>query len=68
MVLVTNKQNFVRKGRKRKRSNMVKPLVVDVCDIVNTSRDEDILPSQNELSAIKRTKAKNKVAEKYYHR
>ena len=47
---------------------MMKPLVVDVCDIVNTSRDEDILPSQNELSAIKRTKAKNKVAEKYYHR
>ena len=42
----------------------MKPLVMEVCDIINTSTDEDILPSPNELPAIKRTKVKNKVAEK----
>ena len=43
---------------------MVKPSVVEVCDIINTSLDEDILPSPNNLPTIKRTKAKNKVAKK----
>ena len=43
---------------------MVKPPVVEVCDIINTSPDQDISPSPNDLPAIKRTKAKNKVAEK----
>ena len=42
---------------------MAKPPVVEVCDIINISPDEDILPSPNDLPAIKRTKAKNKVAE-----
>ena len=43
---------------------MAKPPVVEVCDIINTSSDKDILLSSNDLSAIKRTKVKNKVAEK----
>ena len=43
---------------------MAKLPVVGVCDIINTSPHENILPSSNYLSAIKRTKAKNKVAEK----
>ena len=42
---------------------MAKPPVVEVCDIINISPDEDILPSPNDLPAINRTKAKNKVAE-----
>ena len=41
---------------------------MEVCDIINNAPDEDILPSPNDLSVIKKTKAKNKVAEKYYHR
>ena len=57
IALVTAKQNVGKEGSKRKRSNMVKPPVVEVCDIINTSPDEDILPSSNGLSAIKRTKA-----------
>ena len=61
IALVTDKQNFGRKGRKRKRSNIVKPVVVD---ITNTSPEKDILPLPNNFSAIKRTKAKNKVSEK----
>ena len=56
MDLVTDKQNVGRKGSKRKRSNMVKPPVVEVGDIINTSPNEDILPSPNNLSTIKRTK------------
>ena len=64
IALVTAKQNVGKKGSKRKISNMAKPPVVEVCDIINTSPDEDILPSSNDLSAIKMTKAKNKVAEK----
>ena len=64
IALVTAKQNVGKKGNKRKRSNLAKPPVVEVCDIINTSPDEDILPSSNDLSAIKRAKAKNKVAEK----
>ena len=70
IALVTTKQNVGKKGSKKKRSIMTKPPVVEVCDIINTSPDEDILLSSNNLSAIKRTKAKNKVAEKkkkYYH-
>ena len=43
---------------------MAKPPVVGVCDIINTSSHENILPSSNYLSAIKRTKVKNKLAEK----
>ena len=43
---------------------MAKPPVVGVCDIIDTSPHENILPSSNYLPAIKRTKAKNKVAEK----
>ena len=57
IALVTAKQNVGKKGSKRKRSNMAKSPVVEVCDIINTSPDEDILPSSNGLSAIKRTKA-----------
>ena len=64
MTLVTDKRNFGRKGSKRKRSNMVRPLVMEVCNIINTSPDEDILPSPNDLSAIKRPKTKNKAVEK----
>ena len=56
MALVTDKQNVGRKGSKRKRSNMVKPPVVEVGDITNTSPNEDILLSPNNLSTIKRTK------------
>ena len=65
MALVTNKQNVDRKGSKWKRSNMVKPPVVEVCDIINTSPDKNILPSPSDLSAIKMTKAEKK---KYYNR
>ena len=43
---------------------MAKPPVVEVCDIINLSPDEVILPLPNDLPTIKRTKAKNKVAEK----
>ena len=64
IALVTTKQNVGKEGSKKKRSIMTKPPVVEVCDIINTSPDEDILLSSNNLSAIKRTKAKNKVAEK----
>ena len=64
MTLLTNKQNVGKKGSKRKKSNMAKRPVVEECDIINTSPDEDILPSPNDLSAIKRAKAKNNVAEK----
>lgn len=56
---MTNKENVGRKGCKRKRSNLVKPHVLEVCDIINTSPDKDILPSPNKLPPIKRTKAKN---------
>ena len=52
------------KGSKRKRSNMMKPAVAEVCDIINTSPDEDILPSSNDLSAMKSRKENNKVTEK----
>ena len=54
----------VRKGSKRKRSNIRKPAVWEACDIIITSTDEDILPSPIDLSARKRTKAKNKEEEK----
>ena len=64
IALVTTKQNVGKKGSKKKRSIMTKPPVVEVCDIINTSPDEDILLSSNNLSAIKRTEAKNKVAKK----
>ena len=64
MALVTDKQNVGRKGSKSRKSNMVKPAVAEICNIISTSPDEDILPSPNGLSAIKRTKTKNKVAEK----
>ena len=37
---------------------------VEVCNIINTSPDEDILPLANDLSVIRKTKANNKVAEK----
>ena len=39
MALVTDIQNVGKKGSKRKRSNMTKPNVVEVCDIINTSLD-----------------------------
>ena len=42
---------------------MMKPAVAEVCDTINTSPDEDILPSSNDL-AMKRRKEKNKVTEK----
>ena len=42
----------------------MKPAVAEVCDTINTSPDEDILPSSNDLSAMKRRKEKNKVTEK----
>ena len=64
MALVTDKQNIAKNGSKRKRSNMAKSTVVMVCDIINTSPDQDILSLSNDLSAIKRTRAKNKVVEK----
>ena len=53
---------------------MAKLPVVEVCDIINTSPDDDILQSSNDLSAIKREKEKNKAAKikkkkkKNYHR
>ena len=34
MALVTDKQNVGRKGSKRKKSNMVKPPVVEICNIL----------------------------------
>ena len=61
---MTDKQNVGKKGSKRKRSNMAKPPVVKVCDVINTSPGKDVLPSIKDLSEIKRTKAKNKVEEK----
>ena len=60
-----NNRSLNVKGSKRKRSNMMKP--AEVCDTINTSPDEDILPSSNDLSAMKRRKEKNKVTKKYYH-
>ena len=54
----------VRKGSKRKRSNIKKPSVWEACDIINTSTDKDILPSPIDLLVRKRTKAKNKEEEK----
>ena len=64
IVLVTAKQNVGKKSSKGKRCNTAKTHVVKVCDILNTSPDEDILPSSNDLSSIKTTKAKNKIGEK----
>ena len=56
IALVTAKKNVGKKVSKRKRSNVAKKPVVEVCDIINTSPDEDILPSSNDLSAIKKAK------------
>ena len=56
--------SFGKKGSKRKKSNMSKLPVVEVCNIINTSPDEDILQLLNNFPAIKKTKAKNRVAEK----
>ena len=64
MALVTEKQNVGRKGSKTKKRNILKPPGVEICDITNTSPDEDILPLPNYLSSIERTKGKNKVEEK----
>ena len=62
--LVADKQKDIRKGSKRKRSNMLKPSLMEVCDILNTTPDASFLPLSNYLLAIKWTKANNKVAEK----
>ena len=63
--LVTDKQNVGRKGSKRKIGNMAKPPMAQVCDI-KTSPDGDVLASPHNLPAIKKTKAKKKVAEKTF--
>ena len=64
MALLTEKQNVGKKDSKRKRSKMAELPVVEVCDIINTSQDDDILQSSNDLSALKREKEKNKAAKK----